>query len=340
MEATILESQENARKMNDDHESSSASSDARSQQKADFCGSCKEEVKDEDVSIQCDGACEIWFHKDCTGMTAGEFEILRRKTCKLLWVCESCKHEVLRKKNSSEILIDKMREMFMEMELKLHERLREEVTTSVQREMDELSQRPSVIKQGKRKDPQPTDGRELLSPNIEQQPPILDPPVIQNDEDIRRQENVRGNQPNETGDMTQVIETSEESHQPTWAEVSRRHRPKIVGTRRNQDNTLKAADRTGWLYVGKIHPSMRKEDVMNYLQDSGIQGNIECDQLDTKGYNKAFRIGVPFQCLESINHPEFWPEGVLVRQYIFRNPRNTGVILASAPRDFRSRELQ
>ena len=192
MVAAILESPEKARNMNDDHQSISASSDTGSQQEADFCGSCKREVKEEDVSIQCDGACEIWFHKDCTGMTAGEFEILRRRNCKLLWVCESCKHEVLRKKNSSEILIDKMREMFMEMELKLHERLTEEITTSVQREMDKLSQRPSVIKQGKRKASQPTVGREPLSPNIEQQPPILDPPVMQNDEDIRRQENMRG----------------------------------------------------------------------------------------------------------------------------------------------------
>ena len=90
---------------------------------------------------------------------------------------------------------------------------------------------------------------------------------------------------------TTGVDTSEQVQQPTRAEVSRRHRLKIVGTWRNQDNTLKAAERTGWLYVGKIH-SLSKEDMMNYLQDSWIQGNIECDQLVTKGYNKAFQLWV------------------------------------------------
>ncbi|KAJ4429269.1 hypothetical protein ANN_26272 [Periplaneta americana] len=56
---------------------------------------------------------------------------------------------------------------------------------------------------------------------------------------------------------------------------------------------------------------MKKENVMEYLQVNGIGDDIEYEQLDTKGYNKSFRIGIPF------NHPDFWPEGILVRNTFF-----------------------
>ncbi|KAJ4427011.1 hypothetical protein ANN_26810 [Periplaneta americana] len=95
-------------------------------------------------------------------------------------------------------------------------------------------------------------------------------------------------QPNEQENMASTDE-GEKNHQGPWIDATRRgqnRRAEIRGTRKNQNGNLKAADRTGWLYVGKVHPSKKKEYVMEYLQVNGIGDDIECEQLDTKDSKK------------------------------------------------------
>jgi hypothetical protein len=114
-----------------------------------------------------------------------------------------------------------------------------------------------------------------------------------------------------------------------WNEVVRRghhRRAEIRGSRQAEDTNLKAAEKIAWLYVGKLHQTTEKYFV-KFLRDNEITGEIACDQLDTKGINKAFRVGIGYDHLAQANSSEFWPEGLLVRQYIFRASRNTSVLL-------------
>ncbi|KAJ9576785.1 hypothetical protein L9F63_006626, partial [Diploptera punctata] len=59
------------------------------------------------------------------------------------------------------------------------------------------------------------------------------------------------------GDVTQGIIENEYNHenQESWTEVRRRHRgnTRITETRENRENTLRAADRTAWLHIGRLH---------------------------------------------------------------------------------------
>ncbi|KAJ4425429.1 hypothetical protein ANN_28044 [Periplaneta americana] len=115
----------------------------------------------------------------------------------------------------------------------------------------------------------------------------------------------------------------------TWTEVVRRgrpQRPNIRGSKQVQDTNLKTADKLAWLYVGSLHPMTEKEGLIRYLQDNGITSDISCDQLNTRGTNNAFRVGINFSHLTRVNHPEFWPEGFLVRRYIFRRSGNAVLI--------------
>ena len=64
----------------------------------DPCGSCDKIIKEEDVSIKCDGTCTRWHHKGCSRLSSGEVDILRRKSCKVLWLCDICKLELLQNK--------------------------------------------------------------------------------------------------------------------------------------------------------------------------------------------------------------------------------------------------
>jgi hypothetical protein len=99
---------------------------------------------------------------------------------------------------------------------------------------------------------------------------------------------------------------------PRW----NRNRPttRVIGTRQNEDS-LQAAERTAWLYVGHLKTETNTETVKNYLRKNSIEGELDCEELPGKGTNKAFRVGVPFKDLDRINSPDFWPSGVMIRRF-------------------------
>ncbi|KAJ9588246.1 hypothetical protein L9F63_018410 [Diploptera punctata] len=41
-------------------------------------------------------------------MTGGEFDTLRRKNCKLLWLCDKCKHELIKEKKTDNIHLEEL----------------------------------------------------------------------------------------------------------------------------------------------------------------------------------------------------------------------------------------
>lgn len=58
------------------------------------CGKCCNPVTTDDAGIGCEGYCNSWFHKDCVGMSAGDYSTLRKPSCSLMWLCETCKKEL------------------------------------------------------------------------------------------------------------------------------------------------------------------------------------------------------------------------------------------------------
>ena len=111
-----------------------------------------------------------------------------------------------------------------------------------------------------------------------------------------------------------------------WTEVAGRRRRRnqvpadrptvVIGTKNDDD--LQAGDKTAWLYVGKLRQNTTKETVIRFLNKNGIDGDIKCEDLNSRGYHKAYKIGIPFQYLGNTNKPEFWPAGVIVRRFRFR----------------------
>jgi hypothetical protein len=96
----------------------------------------------------------------------------------------------------------------------------------------------------------------------------------------------------------------------------------------NTTNTnLKPGEKFAWLYVGKLHPTTTQGGVVEHLERNGIVGKVECEVLETKGYFKAFKVGIPYENLGKVNTAEFWPAGVLVRQFRFRRQRQLGAQL-------------
>ena len=98
-------------------------------------------------------------------------------------------------------------------------------------------------------------------------------------------------------------------------------RPKItIGTDESTHPTLQAGERTAWLYVGRLSQQTTGSNIKEHFQKKGIDPqDITCEELRTLGTNKAFKVGIPYQCLEQVVDAAYWPKGILVRP--FRSPR-------------------
>lgn len=89
----------------------------------------------------------------------------------------------------------------------------------------------------------------------------------------------------------------------------------------NMNAKVKGAIRKKWMYVGRIAGANVSEmDVLDYLADSKVGEKVEVKKLPTKGENSAFSIGVPDDITyDKLNSPDFWPTGVILREFNFRN---------------------
>ena len=118
-----------------------------------------------------------------------------------------------------------------------------------------------------------------------------------------------------------------QEEQDNWAEVRRRRKANthIIGTGESKETLLRAADQKAWLYIGRLHQTTEREDLINHMRMNNIMGTIECEELEVRGTNKAFRVGIQFDMKQQAGQPRLWPKGVVVRQYIFRRQQNQGI---------------
>lgn len=290
----------------------------------DKCAKCDVAFTKDDNTVGCDG-CPLWFHSTCTPLGITEAKALNSKKGNLLWMCEVCRYRLQtyglsktsaedtqviseNKKNCEELKnkMDQVSETLMQkMSLLLETQLQQtEILTTI-------TQRPSVIR-GK-------------APN---------PPTTQHSNSEHNDNNNNGTKPQDQMPEKQVEHHTTQSNgneEHTWVEVARRPPPRntgIQGTRPfDTACNLRAADRKAWLFIGRLHPTTDAETLTFHLKDAGIQGEIECEQIETRGRTKAFKIGIPFEDRERATTPEIWPEGILVRRFSFRRPTFEGVRL-------------
>lgn len=125
-------------------------------------------------------------------------------------------------------------------------------------------------------------------------------------------------------------EIQSNKEEDTWTQVvNRRKRPQtnkqMVGTKVNNDEDIQAAQKNAWLFIGRFKEGTTARNVIKYLEINGIQGRIECEELESRGRNRAFKLGIPYSYMEEAIKPGFWPQGIIIRRFRFRRTyRNEG----------------
>lgn len=80
-----------------------------------------------------------------------------------------------------------------------------------------------------------------------------------------------------------------------------------------------AKPKMAWLYIGKIKNKEATSDMIKeYISTENIHGDqIKIEKLESKGPYSSFMLGIPYDNLEKIGDPDYWPNGVVVRRYNF-----------------------
>lgn len=121
---------------------------------------------------------------------------------------------------------------------------------------------------------------------------------------------------------------SRNSNKPSDCSTTQRRNAQISKASADRSNGQligMAKPKKGWLYVGSIsNKDATTEMVFDYLKVENIpRDEITIEKLTSKGQNSSFMVGIPFDKLEKIGNPDYWPRGVSAGRYNFwKKPKN------------------
>ena len=104
----------------------------------------------------------------------------------------------------------------------------------------------------------------------------------------------------------------------------RKHKDLVVGKRVSQGlMSWKGADLTTNIYIGNVDVSTSTDDVKAGISAQGVEV-VELEELK-RNHNrfKSFRLCIRKSERPKITVPEFWPEGVIIRNFFWgKDPKN------------------
>lgn len=91
----------------------------------------------------------------------------------------------------------------------------------------------------------------------------------------------------------------------------------IYGSNTSSSDEFTGRERKLWLYIGRCKTGTAELHVKKYLEKKCPGKQFEVFALPSKGTNVSFRIGADISLKDQLYDPQFWPENILVKKYIF-----------------------
>lgn len=118
------------------------------------------------------------------------------------------------------------------------------------------------------------------------------------------------------------VNRSSSSNASTPSNVSSRinqfqqRRKTVIGS--NNNTTLKAISKLGYLHVYRLDSKTTSEDLQNYLQQTAPKIKFSCELLKKTDKAVSYIVSFPLEHVKEVYDPKLWPCGACVRRYIFR----------------------
>lgn len=93
-------------------------------------------------------------------------------------------------------------------------------------------------------------------------------------------------------------------------------------------DTFAAVARRAHLYIGNVNPNASKDVIDDYIRERLPDTAYVLEDLPRRdgAISRAYKLSLDFSLLETLNKPEFWPQGVVVKRFFRpRNPQQGGV---------------
>jgi hypothetical protein len=93
---------------------------------------------------------------------------------------------------------------------------------------------------------------------------------------------------------------------------------------------LSAAPRKIYIYAGNFELNTEEKAILEHLQTTFPHKQFQVERLPRRENAKsvAFKVTADYDLLQQMNNDEIWPEGVLIKRFIFFRNKNTEQIKA------------
>lgn len=107
------------------------------------------------------------------------------------------------------------------------------------------------------------------------------------------------------------------SPQKLQADSGKLYKP-VVGTMKSKSLVTVPKKRLALIHVSRLSPTTNIEDLEKYV-GSSIPG-ISCEKLNSRRPDiySSFKIAIPFESLDQVMNPSFWPEGAAVKRFFLK----------------------
>lgn len=289
------------------------------------CGSCSKEILANEPKINCNGLCNMFYHKQCLKLTREKVKILL-ETPNFKWFCDHCNE------SSSVVyaLLIKLQDTVNQLNNSVQQQI--QVIKNQENKILELENNISSltsIKEQKyaaqNKDNTMYTTTSTNRFNNSDNNKTRNLPKNISRETQRKQ--VTNQEPDVTTNNTKTTEdkvgqrkethNSNKNHKNESHIVQSNRRPKrqfVEGT--NKDSSIKAVNKNAWIFVTRLD----KETTANQIEAllSSIC-EVKCEKLNLRHNEKwsSFRICAPFHLKDRITDGNIWPSGAQIGRYFF-----------------------
>lgn len=102
-------------------------------------------------------------------------------------------------------------------------------------------------------------------------------------------------------------------------------KPRIVGTKNTSEGNLKAVvkTRTKVIYIGRLEEKTTVKDIEEHIKSEIGMSVIKCYKLKcSMDKCSSFKVIIDPNNIDKIMNDSVWPEGTLIREFIYRNENN------------------
>lgn len=86
-------------------------------------------------------------------------------------------------------------------------------------------------------------------------------------------------------------------------------------------NTFAAVARRAYFYIGNVNINTKTDHICNYLRKKCPDQLFVLDELPKReqAQSKAYKLTTDFTLMDTINNPQFWPQGIIIKKFFRRN---------------------